>query len=107
MERRILLAGLAVLALSLFVLSGTGDARITAAMPAIDSIMRALHKDYTGKNYEGAIHGFLRAQDDPKTGRASEPPPPRDPVEEAANMAATKDGWPKTIAFLRKNLGVN
>src|SRR5437016_7247000 len=88
-------------------LSGTKDARIGATMPAIDSIMKALHKDYFGKNYEGAIHGFLRAQDDPRTGRASEPPPARDPVEEAANMAATKDAWPRTISFLRKNLGVN
>ena len=30
----------------------------------------------------------------------------RDEAEEAANLAATKDGWPKTIAFLKKNLGV-
>ena len=29
-----------------------------------------------------------------------------DEAEEAANLAATKDGWPKTIAFLKKNLGV-
>ena len=49
-------------------------------------------------NYEGATHGFLRAQDDPKA--------TRDIAEEAANLAATKDGWPKTIVFLKKNLGV-
>jgi carboxymethylenebutenolidase len=80
-------------------LSGSKDARITALMPAIDSAMRALHKTYASTNYEGAIHGFLRAQDDPKT-------PARDEVEEAANLAATKDGWPKTVAFLKKNLGM-
>ncbi len=67
-------------------------------MPALDSIMKAQKKDYSGTNYEGAVHGFLRAQDDPKA--------TRDPVEEAANLAATKDGWPKMLGFLRKNLGV-
>jgi carboxymethylenebutenolidase len=60
-------------------------------------MMHALGKRYEGKNYEGAVHGFLRAQDDPKA--------PRDPAEEAANLAATRDAWPRTIAFLRKNLG--
>jgi carboxymethylenebutenolidase len=80
-------------------LNGSKDARIAAAMPALDSVMKALHKNYSGTNYEGAIHGFLRAQDDPK--------PTRDQGEEAANLAATKDAWPKTVAFLRKNLGVS
>jgi carboxymethylenebutenolidase len=80
-------------------LSGTKDPRITASMPAIDSMMKAMHKDYYGKNYEGAEHGFLRAQDDVKT--------PPDPAGAAANLVATTDGWPKTIAFLKKNLGLN
>ncbi len=79
-------------------LNGTKDARIAVAMPAIDSIMKALRKDYVGVNYEGAVHGFLRAQDDPKA--------QRDPAEEAANMAATRDGWPRTVTFLKKQLGV-
>src|SRR5262245_35899855 len=47
-------------------LSGTGDARITASMPALEAAMKAAGKNYFGKNYEGAIHGFVRAQDDPK-----------------------------------------
>ncbi len=80
-------------------LSGSKDARIGASMPAIDSSMKALGKNYAGKNYEGAVHGFLRAQNDPKA--------TRDEAEEAANVAATADGWPRTIAFLKKNLGVN
>jgi carboxymethylenebutenolidase len=79
-------------------LSGSKDPRIGAAMPALDSMMHALHKDYFGRNYEGAVHGFLRAQDDPKA--------TRDTAEEAANLAATKDAWPRTVAFLKKNLGV-
>ena len=81
-------------------LNGSKDARIAAAMPALDSTMKALKKNYSGTNYEGAVHGFLRAQNDPKTNG------PRDEAEEAANLAATKDGWPKTVAFLKKNLGV-
>ncbi|MCC6317174.1 MAG: dienelactone hydrolase family protein [Gemmatimonadaceae bacterium] len=80
----------------IMLLNGSKDARIGAAMPAIDSIMKAQRKDYVGVNYEGAVHGFLRAQDDPRA--------QRDPAEEAANLAATRDGWPRTIAFLRKNL---
>jgi carboxymethylenebutenolidase len=81
-------------------LNGSKDARIASAMPAVDSAMKALRKNYSGTNYEGAVHGFLRAQDDPKTTA------PRDTAEEAANLAATKDAWPKTVAFLKKNLGV-
>lgn len=80
-------------------LNGSGDARISASMPAIDSMMKAMKKDYAGTNYQGAIHGFLRAQDDPATG-------PTAAETQAANLAATKDAWPKTIAFLKKNLGV-
>jgi carboxymethylenebutenolidase len=79
-------------------LSGSKDARIGAAMPAVDSAMKAAGKTYVGKNYEGAVHGFLRAQADPKA--------TRDTVEEAANLAATKDAWPLTIAFLKKQLGI-
>ena len=77
-------------------LSGSKDQRIGAAMPAIDSMMKAMGKSYVGINYPGAIHGFLRAQNDPKA--------PRDETEEQANLAATKDAWPRTLAFLRQNL---
>ena len=77
-------------------LSGSVDQRIGAAMPAIDSAMKALGKSYVGINYQGAIHGFLRAQNDPKA--------QRDEAEEQANLTATKDAWPRTLAFLRRNL---
>ncbi len=83
---------------AMMLLNGSKDARIGAAMPAVDSAMRALHKDYFGKNYEGAIHGFARAQDDPKA--------QRDTVEEQANLSAIKDAWPRTVAFLKKHLGM-
>ena len=80
----------------IMLLSGSKDARIGAAMPAIDSIMKSMKKDYFGKNYDGAVHGFLRAQDDPKA--------QRDEAEEKANLDATKDGWPRTVEFLRRVL---
>ena len=78
-------------------LSGAKDTRIGSAMPAVDSMMKALGKSYYGHNYAGAIHCFARAQDDPKA--------QRDEAEEQANLAAIKDAWPRTIEFLRKNLG--
>jgi carboxymethylenebutenolidase len=80
----------------IMLLNGSKDARIAAAMPQLDSIMKAHKRDYVGVNYEGAVHGFLRAQNDPKA--------QRDEVEEGANLTATKDGWPRTIAFLKRNL---
>ena len=82
----------------IMLLNGAKDARIGSAMPQLDSLMKALGKDYSGTNYEGATHGFLREQDDPKN--------PRNEAEERANVAASRDGWAKAIAFLRKNLGV-
>jgi len=88
---------LAKIRVPVMLLNGSKDARISTAMPALDSIMKALGKTYTGMNYEGAVHGFLRAQDDPKA--------QRDEAEEQANLAAVKDAWPRTVAFLKQRLG--
>jgi carboxymethylenebutenolidase len=77
--------------------NGARDARIGARMPALDSIMRSLRKDYVGTNYEGAVHGFLRQQDDVVSGPNATAGP--------SNVAAMKDAWPRTVAFLRKHLG--
>lgn len=90
---------LARIRVPVMLLSGAKDARIGAAMPAVDSSMHALGKDYFSRNYEGAIHGFMRAQDDPRA--------QRDPAEEAANLAAAKDAWPRTVTFLRTHLGLD
>lgn len=87
---------LAKITTPIMLLSGSKDPRIGAAMPAVDSAMKALGKSYLGINYPGAVHGFLRAQGDPK--------PQRDIAEEQANLAATKDAWPRTLEFLRRNL---
>jgi len=88
---------LAKIRMPVMLLNGSKDARIAAAMPALDSIMEALGKTYTGVNYEGAVHGFLRAQDDPRA--------QRDEAEEQANLAATRDGWLRTVSFLKQRLG--
>ena len=81
----------------IMLLSGAADARIGAAMPGVDSAMKSLGKSYLGINYPGAIHGFLRAQDDSTA---------HNPEQQQANLVATKDAWPRTVAFLKKNLGV-
>ena len=89
-------------------LNGSADARIGAAMPAVDSVMKSFKKDYFGNNYQNAIHGFLRAQDDSAFVRDSTAPGGRrlNTVAMQANADAAKDAWPRTVSFLRKNLGV-
>ena len=87
--------------------NGAKDTRTGAGMPAVDSIMKAMNKSYYGKNFPGAIHGFLRAQDDPRQPRAQANETQADvDAEEQANLAATKEAWPQTIDFLKKNLGM-
>ena len=50
--------------------------------------MKKLGKVYEVEIYEGAGHGFLRAQ----SGRE-------------ANLKATQKAWPRTVEFLRKHMG--
>ena len=70
-------------------LYGGNDARVDATIPPADSALRALGRIYVPTIYTGAGHGFLRQQ----TGMDS------------ANMAATRQAWPATIAWFRKYLG--
>jgi carboxymethylenebutenolidase len=70
-------------------LYGSDDARVNATVPPADSAMRALGKSFTHQTYDAAGHGFLRAQDG----------------KEGANMAATRQAWPVTLAFFRRHLG--
>ena len=67
-------------------LYGSNDARVNNTIPRADSAMKALNKKYEHKTYEGAGHGFLRAQ------------------EQAPNLEATKQAWPATVAWFRTNL---
>ncbi len=68
-------------------LYGGNDARINATIPATDSTMKALGKSYESHIFEGAGHGFLRAQDN-----------------NPANASASAQAWPKTIAFFKQHL---
>jgi carboxymethylenebutenolidase len=70
-------------------LYGGNDARINATLPRTDSAMKALGKTYVPIVYEGAGHGFLRQQSDTS----------------GANMRATREAWPRTIAWFRQHLG--
>jgi carboxymethylenebutenolidase len=69
-------------------LYGGDDARVNATIPAAETEMKRLSKSYEPHVYEGAGHGFLRAQE----GR------------EGANLKATQQAWPRTIAFLKERL---
>jgi len=68
-------------------LYGGDDARVNATIAPATEQMKKLNKTYEPHVFEGAGHGFLRQQD----GR------------DGANLKATKQAWPTTIQFLRKN----
>jgi carboxymethylenebutenolidase len=64
---------------------GGSDARVTATVAPTDAKMKELGKIYQPNIFDGAGHGFLRAQSG----------------NDGANMKATQQAWPKTIGFLR------
>jgi carboxymethylenebutenolidase len=66
---------------------GGDDARVTATVEGTTSKMKTLEKSYTPHVYDGAGHGFLRAQTD----------------RNGANMKAAEQAWPATIRFLQEN----
>lgn len=74
-------------------LYGGNDARISSTVPGTDSAMQRVHKTYAFKIYDGAGHGFLRAQDDAHD------------TQGTANEAATRDAWPRTLQWFHQNLG--
>lgn len=69
-------------------LYGEDDARVNATVPPADSAMKRLGKSFEYHMFDGAGHGFLRAQQD----------------RDGANMAATRRAWPLTIEFFREHL---
>jgi len=69
-------------------LYGGADARIGATVPATEAKMKALGKTYSPHMFDGAGHGFLRAQSG----------------QNGANTKATQQAWPRTLAFLREYL---
>jgi carboxymethylenebutenolidase len=64
---------------------GQDDARVNSTIPDTEAKMKESKKTYEYTIYDGAGHGFLRQQD----GR------------EGANLKASQQAWPKTIAFLK------
>lgn len=66
---------------------GGDDARVNATIPPAEGEMARLGKTYEPNIYEGAGHGFLRAQE----GR------------DGANMMATEQAWPRTVEFIRQH----
>jgi carboxymethylenebutenolidase len=83
-------------------LYGGNDARINATIPATDSTMKALGKSYQYQIYDGAGHGFLRAQND---AAANPNASPAQLETGKANQAASIAAWPRAISFLREHLG--
>ena len=67
---------------------GGDDERVNATSAPAQAEMKKVGKSYEPNIYEGAGHGFLRAQE----GR------------EGANLKATRQAWPRTLAFLRQHL---
>ena len=68
-------------------LYGGSDARVDATIPATEAKMKELGKVYAPHTFEGAGHGFLRAQDG----------------QNGANRRATDTAWPLTVDFLRQH----
>ena len=69
-------------------LYGEDDARVTTTIPPAAEKMKELGKVYITHIYKDAGHGFLRAQED----------------RNGANLEASRQAWPATVDFLRKNL---
>jgi carboxymethylenebutenolidase len=65
---------------------GGDDARVTATVAPTEEAMKKAGKTYEPHVYAGAGHGFLRQQDG----------------KDGANAKATREAWPRTIAFLRE-----
>ena len=70
-------------------LYGGDDARVNATIPPAQDRMEELGKVFEVEIFEGAGHGFLRAQE----GR------------EGQNLRASSQAWPRTLRFFRRYLG--
>lgn len=68
-------------------LYGGDDARVNTTIAPAEAEMKKLGKTYEHHMYDGAGHGFLRAQED----------------RNGANMKASQQAWPRTLAFIRQH----
>jgi carboxymethylenebutenolidase len=67
-------------------LYGGDDARVGVTVEPASIEIKKLGKTFEYEMYDGAGHGFLRAQSD----------------RDGANLRATEKAWPRMLAFLRK-----
>lgn len=70
-------------------LYGGNDARVNATIAPAQAAMRTLGKQYEPHIFAGAGHGFLRQQEGAS----------------GANLTASRQAWPRTLAFFRTHLG--
>ena len=70
-------------------LYGGDDERVNSTIPRAEDSMARLGKPFESILFDGAGHGFLRAQND----------------RDGANMRATEQAWPRTVNFFREHLG--
>ena len=69
-------------------LYGGNDERVNATIHPVRRAMTDVGNRYDTHVFDGAGHGFLRAQS----------------AQDGANLRATQQAWPLTIAFLQKHL---
>lgn len=67
-------------------LYGGDDARVVATVEPAQRVLRARKQPFETHLYAGAGHGFLRQQDQ----------------RDGANLAASRQAWARTVAFLRE-----
>jgi carboxymethylenebutenolidase len=70
-------------------LYGGNDARVNATIEPAETALTARGARFEKAIYDGAGHGFLRQQGG----------------QNGANLTATQQAWPRTLAFLRETLG--
>ena len=70
-------------------LYGGSDERVNATIPRAEEAMASGGRAYEPIIYPGAGHGFLRAQQG----------------QDGANMRATEQAWPRSVAFFREHIG--
>ncbi len=80
---------LAAIAAPVLGLYAGDDARVNETIPPAQERMEELGKYFQVEIFDGAGHGFLRAQD----GR------------EGRNLTASSQAWPMTVRFFREHLG--
>jgi dienelactone hydrolase len=61
---------------------------VNATIPVADSALKTAGVPWQYAVYEGAGHGFLRQQEG----------------QNGANMTATQQAWPRTVAWFRQHL---